>query len=161
MNEQAAPSAALPNWHEILNILPHRYPFLMIDRVVELEHAKRIVCLKNVSFNEPHFSGHFPANPIMPGVLITEALAQAGAILLALGAEDAKGKLAVLTGIENGKFRRVVRPGDQLRLEVTLERYRRGFGRASGVASVDGDMAAEVTLSFAFVDPATIMNGKS
>ncbi|MCX7014026.1 MAG: 3-hydroxyacyl-ACP dehydratase FabZ [Candidatus Sumerlaeota bacterium] len=147
-------------WHDILRILPHRYPFLMIDRVLEFEPGKRIVCIKNVTFNEPQFNGHFPENPIMPGVLITEALAQAGAIL-AIVSSESQGKLAVLTGIEAAKFRRIVRPGDQLRLEVNLERVRRGFGRATAAATVEGDLAAEMTLSFALVDASAIQNGKS
>jgi 3-hydroxyacyl-[acyl-carrier-protein] dehydratase len=136
----------------VLGILPHRYPFLMIDRIVECEAGKRIVCLKNVTVNEPHFQGHFPENPIMPGVLIAEALAQAGALAL-IGLPECRGKLAVLTGIDEAKFRRIVRPGDQLRLEVEIERFRRSFGRSKCRATVDGDLAAEMIVSFALVTP--------
>jgi len=142
----------LPEAQDVLRILPHRYPFLMIDRVVELEPIKRAVCVKNVSFNEPQFTGHFPENPIMPGVLIVEALAQAGAIMMLGGSDEADGRLAVLTGIENAKFRRAVRPGDQLRLEVDLERLRGRYGRAFGRATVEGEVAAEMTISFALLD---------
>jgi len=109
---------------EIMSILPHRYPFLLIDRVVEIERKKRIVAIKNVSFNEPQFQGHFPDYPIMPGVLIVEAIAQAGGALLLTEVEDRHDKVMVFTGIERAKFRRPVGPGDQLRLEVEVKGWR-------------------------------------
>lgn len=146
-------SGAAPQFgvKDILEILPHRYPFLMIDRIEEVVPGQSAVCYKNISFNEPQFSGHFPENPIMPGVLIAEALAQTGAICL-LSALEKRDKLAVLTGIDKAKFRRQVVPGDRLRLEVTIERFRRGFGKAHGQATVDGELAAEMIVSFAMVD---------
>jgi 3-hydroxyacyl-[acyl-carrier-protein] dehydratase len=149
----AAKEAHLPGIDEIMAILPHRYPFLLVDRVLELERGKRAVCIKNVTFNEPHFTGHFPDFPIMPGVLITEALAQAGACLVigSVGA-DADGKLPLLTGIDKAKFRRPVRPGDQLRMEIELGRMRQGFGKTFCRATVDGELAAEMTISFALSD---------
>ena len=142
---------ALPGIDEIMKMLPHRYPFLLIDRVIELDPGKRVVCIKNVTFNEPHFTGHFPDFPIMPGVLIAEALAQTGACLVIEGADDAS-KLPLLTGIDKAKFRRPVRPGDQLRLEAEMGRMRRGFGKTFCRATVDGELAAEMTISFALSD---------
>ena len=105
---------------EILGFLPHRYPFLMIDRIVEFEPAKRLVAIKNVTINEPFFQGHFPGYPIMPGVLVIEAMAQAGAIIMMAEIPDREKKLVVFTGIERAKFRRPVTPGDQLRIEVDV-----------------------------------------
>ena len=105
---------------EILDFLPHRYPFLLIDRVVEFEPAKRLVAIKNVTINEPFFQGHFPGYPIMPGVLVVEAMAQAGAIIMMAEIPDREKKLVVFTGIERAKFRRPVTPGDQLRIEVDV-----------------------------------------
>src|SRR5258707_14500993 len=110
--------------HEILKILPHRYPFLLIDRVLELKRKERIVAINNVTINEPFFTGHFPGLPIMPGVLIVEAIAQAGGALLLTEVEDRTGKLMVFTGIDRARFRRRVSPGDQLRLEVVLTGWR-------------------------------------
>ena len=137
---------------EILATIPHRYPFLLVDRVLEIERGRRAVGIKNVSANEPFFEGHFPGNPIMPGVLIVEALAQVGAIA-ALSAEEHRGKLGLFAGIDGVRFRRPVRPGDQLRLEVSLDRMRRGVGKASATAMVDGEIVAAGTLTFAIVDP--------
>lgn len=136
----------------IQQIIPHRYPILLVDRIVELEPGKRAVGLKNVSTNEWFFEGHFPGNPIMPGVLIIEALAQTGAVA-ALSADEFKGKLGLFAGIDGVRFRRQVVPGDQLRIEVEMERLRRGIGRAAATATVDGETAAEGRLTFALVDP--------
>ena len=138
---------------DIQNILPHRYPFLLIDKVVEFEEGKRIVAIKNVTANEPQFTGHFPGNPIMPGVLICEALAQAGAVML-LSMPENKGKLGVFTGINNFKFRRQVVPGDTLTLTAELVMYRHGMGKANVEASVDGQVAAKGEISFAVVENA-------
>src|ERR1700745_1868636 len=109
--------------HEILKILPHRYPFLLIDRVLDIKRKERIVAIKNVTINEPFFAGHFPNQPIMPGVLIVEAIAQAGGALLLTEVEDRRDKLSVFTGIEKARFRRPVVPGDQLRLEVEVKTW--------------------------------------
>jgi 3-hydroxyacyl-[acyl-carrier-protein] dehydratase len=132
---------------EILGFLPHRYPFLMIDRIIEFERQKRIVALKNVSINEPHFQGHFPGVPIMPGVLVIEAMAQAGAVLMLSEIPDRENKLAVFTGIDNAKFRRSVVPGDQLRIEVDVLSFRTRAGRMAGRATIDGKVACEATLT--------------
>lgn len=136
---------------EIVATIPHRYPFLLVDRIVELRRGAAAVGIKNVSANEGFFQGHFPGNPIMPGVLIIEALAQVGAVA-ALSASEHQGKLGLFAGIDGVRFRRLVRPGDQLRLEVTLNRFRHGIGKASARASVDGETAAEGTLTFAIID---------
>ena len=136
---------------EIQKILPHRYPFLLIDKITEMEEGKSITGIKNVTVNEPFFQGHFPGNPIMPGVLICEALAQAGAVLL-LGMEENKGKLGVFTGINNFKFRRQVVPGDTLVLKAELVTYRHGMGKANVEASVDGSVAAKGEMSFAVIE---------
>jgi UDP-N-acetylglucosamine acyltransferase len=147
-------------------LLPHRYPFLLIDRVLELELDRRIVAVKNVTQNEPHFTGHFPDRPIMPGVLICEALAQAGGLLvhgtLAGGLSDpprVEPPLLVLTGIENARFRRPVQPGDQLRLEVTLERRHRPLWKFRGVAKVGDQVVAQADLSAVEVDPEGVATG--
>ena len=135
----------------IERIIPHRYPMLLIDRVIELEPGKRAVAIKNVTRNEWFFEGHFPQQPIMPGVLIIEALAQTGAVA-ALSAEQFQGKLGLFAGIDGVRFRRQVAPGDQLHLEVTLERIRGPIGKAVASATVDGELAASGTLTFAMVD---------
>ncbi len=131
---------------EIMAILPHRYPFLLIDKVVEMERKTRIVAIKNVTANEPHFVGHFPDFPIMPGVLIVEAIAQAGGALLLTEIPDRDDKLMVFTGIEGAKFRRAVVPGDQLRIEVTVLNWRRTAVKLIGKATVDGVLACEATI---------------
>ncbi len=136
---------------EIMAIIPHRYPFLLIDRVLELEPGARAVAEKLISINEPHFAGHFPGNPMMPGVLIVEALAQTGAVA-ALSLPEHRGKLAVFAGIDECRFRRVVRPGEVLRLEVNVEKFRRGVGKARGRATVEGDVACEAGLLFAITE---------
>jgi 3-hydroxyacyl-[acyl-carrier-protein] dehydratase len=136
------------NIYEVLTHLPQRYPLLMIDRVKECEPGKRIVALKNVSANEPHFPGHFPHRPIMPGVLILEAMAQAAGVL-AFSAEEAKDHANTLyyyVGIDNARFKKPVAPGDQLEVEVILERMLRGIGRFNCRARVDGQVVAEATI---------------
>jgi 3-hydroxyacyl-[acyl-carrier-protein] dehydratase len=144
---------------EIQRIIPHRFPFLLIDRIVELEPGKRIVGLKNVTANEPFFQGHFPGRPIMPGVLIVEALAQAGSVLL-LAQPEERGKLPLFAGIDHLRFRRQVVPGDQLRLEVEFTMRRRSIGRGQARATVDGELAAEGELTFAVVEaPADVGSG--
>lgn len=137
---------------EIQAILPHRYPFLLIDRVIEIERKKRIVALKNVTANEPFFQGHFPGFPIMPGVLIVEAMAQAGGTLLLTEVPDREHKLMVFTGIERAKFRKPVTPGDQLRIEVEVVVWRSNAVKMQGKAFVDGKLACEAMISCALVD---------
>jgi 3-hydroxyacyl-[acyl-carrier-protein] dehydratase len=132
---------------EIMRILPHRYPFLLVDRIVELEPGKRVVGIKNVTANEPQFTGHFPDRPIMPGVLLVEALAQTGAVAI-LATPEHRGKLALFAGIDECRFRRTVLPGDTLRMEVSVEKLRGLFGRAKAMATVDGEVAVEATISF-------------
>ena len=131
---------------EIMSILPHRYPLLLIDRIVELERKTRIVALKNVTINEPHFTGHFPDFPIMPGVLIVEAIAQAGGALLLTEIPDRDTKLMVFAGIDSAKFRRPVVPGDQLRIEVDVLNWRTTAVRLQGLVTVEGKVAAEATI---------------
>jgi len=137
--------------NDIMRILPHRYPMLLIDRVLDLTRKQRIVAIKNVTINEPFFAGHFPGAPIMPGVLIVEAIAQAGGALLLTEVPDRDDKLMVFTGIEKAKFRRQVVPGDQVRIEVEVLAWREGSGRKAvrmqGVASVDGKRAAEAIVT--------------
>jgi 3-hydroxyacyl-[acyl-carrier-protein] dehydratase len=136
---------------EIMAILPHRYPFLLIDRVLEVSPMKRIVAIKNVTINEPHFQGHFPGYPIMPGVLVVEAMAQAGGLLLLPQIPDRDNKLMVFTGIERAKFRKPVAPGDQLRIEVEVLNWRVSAARLEGKAYVDGKLACEAVILCAVV----------
>ncbi|MCY3698677.1 MAG: 3-hydroxyacyl-ACP dehydratase FabZ [Gemmatimonadetes bacterium] len=131
---------------EILNILPHRYPMLLVDRVLEIEPGQRIVGLKNVSANEPFFAGHFPGRPVMPGVLIIEALAQCGGVLLMSGLQDPEDKVIYFLSVDGVKFRRPVIPGDQLILELDLVQGRARRGKLKGIARVDGRVAAEATI---------------
>jgi 3-hydroxyacyl-[acyl-carrier-protein] dehydratase len=134
--------------HEILKRLPHRYPILMVDRVIELEHKKRIRALKNVTINEPYFVGHFPHRPVMPGVMMLEALAQAAA-LLAYDAADAKPddkSVYYFAGIDAARFKRPVEPGDQIILDVTLDRMKAGIFKFQARASVGGELAVEADL---------------
>jgi len=138
--------------NQILRILPHRYPFLLIDRVIDLTRKERIVAIKNVSINEPFFAGHFPELPIMPGVLIVEAIAQAGGALLLTEVEDREGKLMVFTGIERARFRRPVLPGDQLRIEVEVKAWRMTAVRMEGKAFVGDKRVAEATVTCQLVD---------
>ena len=136
---------------DLQKILPHRYPFLLIDRVVEIERKQRVVAIKNVTVNEPFFNGHFPAYPIMPGVLIVEAIAQAGGALLLTEIPDRDSKLMVFTGIERAKFRKPVIPGDQLRIEVKVLNWRTSAVKMEGTAHVDGKLACEATVMCAIV----------
>ncbi|MFN0119649.1 MAG: 3-hydroxyacyl-ACP dehydratase FabZ [Blastocatellia bacterium] len=138
--------------NEIQTYLPHRYPFLLIDRIVEMEPLKRIVAIKNVTINEPFFQGHFPGAPVMPGVLIIEAMAQAGAVLLLREIPDRENKLLFFTTIEEAKFRRPVTPGDQLRLEIDVLRYRPTFCKLRGMAYVDGNLMTEAIVTSALAD---------
>src|SRR5580658_4688579 len=153
--ENGGPKTGL-DIHDILKILPHRYPFLLIDRVLELKRKERIVAIKNVTINEPFFVGHFPGLPIMPGVLIVEAIAQAGGALLLTEVENRADKVMVFTGIERAKFRRPVSPGDQLRLEVEVKGWRAVPGmiavKMHGNAYVDGKKVAEATVSCQLID---------
>jgi 3-hydroxyacyl-[acyl-carrier-protein] dehydratase len=135
------------NIQEIMDFLPHRYPFLMIDRIVEFEPTKRLVAIKNVTINESFFQGHFPGHPIMPGVLVVEAMAQAGGIIIMAELPEREKKLVVFTGIERAKFRRPVAPGDQLRIEVEVLAFKMRAGRIEGKAYVDGKLACQAILT--------------
>ena len=139
------------NIEKILEILPHRYPFLLVDKVLELEKGKRIVAIKNVTFNEPFFQGHFPAFHVMPGVLILEALAQAGGILVHKSVPDPSKILSFLTKVDNAKFRKQVVPGDQLRLEVEMTRLKSKYCQSNCVAYVNGEVAAECEIMASFL----------
>jgi 3-hydroxyacyl-[acyl-carrier-protein] dehydratase len=138
--------------NEIMKILPHRYPFLMVDRILEIDPGKRIVGLKNVSMNEPFFQGHFPGHPVMPGVLIIEAMAQVGAIFAYLSSDELRSKVTYFTGIDNAKFRKPVVPGDQLRFELELNGCRRGIWIFTGKAFVEGKLVTEAELKATFAD---------
>lgn len=137
---------------DIMKFLPHRYPFLMVDRIVEFEPDKRIVGLKNVTINEPFFQGHFPGAPVMPGVLIIESMAQVAGVMIYRDLPDREKKLIYFTGIENARFRRPVVPGDQLRIEMELVNRRNNFGKMQGRATVDGKLVADATVLFAIVE---------
>jgi len=130
-------------------ILPHRYPFLLVDRIVELEEGKRAVGLKNVTINEAFFTGHFPQYPVMPGVLIVEALAQVSAVIMLTKAGN-EGRLGLLAGIDHCRFKKQVKPGDQLHLEVEITRVKGAVGKGRGIAMVDGEIVCETDLVFAF-----------
>jgi beta-hydroxyacyl-ACP dehydratase FabZ len=129
-----------------MRVLPHRYPFLLVDKIVEIEEKKRVVGIKNVTINEPFFQGHFPGHPIMPGVLIIEAMAQVGGVLLMGGLQDRESKVVYFTSLNNVKFRRPVKPGDQLRLELDLLQVRGTMAKMSGVAKVDGEVVCEAEM---------------
>jgi len=132
---------------EIMTILPHAYPFLLVDRIIEIEPGKRIVGIKNVTYNEPFFPGHFPGRPIMPGVLIVEAMAQtAGVLVFNTLSEGERNKLVYFLGIDNVKFRKPVVPGDQLRLELEITKHRQSIWGFKGKALVDGKLVAEAEL---------------
>jgi 3-hydroxyacyl-[acyl-carrier-protein] dehydratase len=140
------------NCLDIMKLLPHRYPFLLVDRVVEFEAGKRIVGIKNVTINEPFFQGHFPEHPIMPGVLILEAMAQVGGVYAILGNEVGENQVPYFVGIDNAKFRKPVLPGDVLRLELELITKRRGIYTFNGKATVDGKLVAQAELKATFAD---------
>lgn len=136
----------------IQSVLPHRYPLLLVDRVLEIEPKQRIVALKNVTINEQYFQGHFPGKPVVPGVLLVEGIAQAGGILVLHDRSDRDDKLVLFTSIENAKFRRPVVPGDQIRYEVEVLRMRSLYCKLAGRVLVDGELAAEAVISSAMVD---------
>ena len=144
------------NWdiEWILSVIPHRYPILLVDRVLEMEPKKRIVAIKNVTANEQIFLGHFPGKPVLPGVFLIEGMAQAGGLLLLHDLPNREGKLLYFAGIEEAKFRRPVVPGDQVRYEIEVLRLRSTFCKVAGKALVDGELAAEAVLSTAMVDRA-------
>lgn len=135
----------------IREVLPHRYPFLLVDRIEELE-AERVVGIKNVTANEPFFAGHFPDYPVMPGVLIIEAMAQVAGVLVLSGIPDRKNKLVLLAGVDGAKFRKPVRPGDQLRMEMKILRSRASMAKVSGIATVDGAIVAEAEMLCVLAD---------
>ncbi len=147
MSDQPNPAPETIDIGGLMKLLPHRYPLLLIDRVIEIVRAKRIVAIKNVTINEQFFVGHFPGYPIMPGVLIVEAMAQAGAALLFTEVTERDDKLLVFTGIERARFRRPVTPGDQLRIEVDVLAFRGTAGRLQGKAYVDGKLACEAVVT--------------
>jgi beta-hydroxyacyl-ACP dehydratase FabZ len=137
---------------EIMDRIPHRYPFLLVDRIVELVPQQRVVAIKNVTINEPFFQGHFPGAPVMPGVLIIEALAQAGAVLLLSDIPDRASKLVYFTGIDEARFRRPVVPGDQVRLTMEVLKLRARTCKMRGTAEVDGELVAEAEIMSALVE---------
>ena len=137
---------------EIQSIIPHRYPFLLIDRIIELEPLKRIVAIKNVTINEYFFQGHFPGAPVMPGVMIIEAMAQAGAVLLFREVPDRENKLLYFTRIEEARFRKPVGPGDQLRIELNVLKYKMGYAKLRGEAYVDGQLVTEAVITSSLAD---------
>jgi UDP-3-O-[3-hydroxymyristoyl] N-acetylglucosamine deacetylase/3-hydroxyacyl-[acyl-carrier-protein] dehydratase len=132
---------------DIMKVLPHRYPFLFVDRILEIEEKKRIVGLKNVSINEPFFQGHFPGHPIMPGVLIIEAMAQVGGMLLMGSIGDPESKVVYFMSLDNVKFRRPVKPGDQIRFELVMTQLRGTVAKMHGVAKVEGEIVAEADMA--------------
>lgn len=137
---------------EIQEIIPHRFPFLLVDKIIEMEWGKRAVGIKNVTANEPFFSGHFPGYPVMPGVLMIEAIAQVGAVAV-LGMPENKGKLAFFAGVDEVRFKRQVVPGDVLRIEVTLTRVRGPIGQGTGEITVEGQLACKGSFMFAIGKP--------
>ncbi len=149
MTEEAAEKNSL-DIRAILNLLPHRYPLILLDRVLDFERGKRITGLKNVSMNEPFFQGHFPGEPVMPGVLMLEGMAQAGTVLAYLSADNMAGKLVYFAGLEKVRFRRVVRPGDQLIYQLEFLKQRSKLAVMAGQALVDGAVVAEAELMATF-----------
>jgi 3-hydroxyacyl-[acyl-carrier-protein] dehydratase len=151
LNEAGEPA---PSWdiEWIQSVLPHRYPILLVDRVLEMEPRKRIVAIKNVTINEPVFTGHFPGRPVFPGVFLIEGMAQAGGLLLLNEIPDREGKLLLFATIEEARFRRPVVPGDQVRYEIEVLKLRRTYCKLTAKALVDGEVAAEAVLSSVMVD---------
>ncbi|MGK2906362.1 MAG: 3-hydroxyacyl-ACP dehydratase FabZ [Desulfuromonadales bacterium] len=137
---------------EVMKILPHRYPFLLVDRIIAFETGKRIVGIKNVTINEPFFQGHFPGHPIMPGVLILEAMAQVGGVYAILANEVGENQVPYFVGIDNAKFRKPVVPGDVVQLDLELLKVRRGIYTFEGKATVEGKLAAQAELRATFAD---------
>lgn len=137
---------------EIMEFLPHRYPFLLVDRILEYEENQRIVGIKNVTINEPFFAGHFPGVPIMPGVLILESMAQVGGVLVFKTLPERDSKLVFFMGVENARFRKPVVPGDQLRIEMLVTRLKTRVGKLNGKAYVEGQLVAEADIMFSMVD---------
>ncbi len=133
--------------NEISKILPHRYPFLLVDRILEIEERKRVVGIKNVTINEPFFQGHFPGHPVMPGVLIIEAMAQVGGVLLLGTIDDPDTKVVYFMSLDNVKFRRPVKPGDQIRFELEVTKIRGAIAQMRGLAKVDGEIVAEADMA--------------
>lgn len=152
--ERTAGQAAGGPWDVrwVMSVLPHRYPLLLVDRVLEMEPGKRLVAIKNVTINEPFFIGHFPGQPVMPGVLLVEGMAQAGGLLLLHDLPDRDRKLLYFASIENARFRRPVVPGDQVRYEIDVLRLRASYCKLQGRVTVDGQLAAEAVISSATVD---------
>ena len=148
MTDTAATTTTSMDIHEILDHLPHRYPFVMIDRVISIELGKEITALKNVSINEPFFPGHFPHHPVMPGVLIVEAMAQAAAILSfkTMGIKPSDDSVYYFAGIDSARFKKPVSPGDQIILNVKIDRILKGIWKYSGVATVEGKIVAEASM---------------
>jgi len=145
---------------QIQAILPHRYPFLLVDRIIEYDSGKRVVGIKNVTLNEPFFAGHYPGAPVMPGVLIVEAMAQTAGVMMLANLPDRESKLVFFTGIDGAKFRRPVVPGDQLRLELTVLRLRPRYIKLRGEAYVEGELVAEAEISSALVDRSVVERGE-
>jgi UDP-3-O-[3-hydroxymyristoyl] N-acetylglucosamine deacetylase/3-hydroxyacyl-[acyl-carrier-protein] dehydratase len=145
MAEQAREGTVI-DIEEIMKVLPHRYPFLLVDRIIDVEPGKRIVGIKNVTINEPFFQGHFPGHPVMPGVLIIEAMAQVGGVLVMAGMSDRASKVVYFTSLNNVKWRRPVKPGDQLRLELEIVQVRGMMAKMAGVARVDGEIVCEAEM---------------
>lgn len=143
-----------PKWdiEWILSVLPHRYPILLVDRVLEMEPRKRIIALKNVTINEPYFLGHFPGRPVVPGVLLIEGMAQAGGLLLFNEVPDREGKLLYFAAIDEARFRRPVVPGDQVRYEIEVLKLRSAYCKLTAKALVDGEVAAQAVLTSVMVD---------
>jgi 3-hydroxyacyl-[acyl-carrier-protein] dehydratase len=136
----------------VMSVLPHRYPLLLVDRVLELEAGRRLVAIKNVTINEPYLVGHFPGHPVVPGVLLVEGLAQAAGVLVLHDRPDRDSKLVLFTSIENARFRRPVVPGDQMRYEVEVLRLRSNYSKLQGRVTVDGQLAAEAVIASAMID---------
>lgn len=142
------------NIHEILKRLPHRHPMLLVDRILEIVEGVSCTAIKNITINEPQFQGHWPENPMFPGVLVLEALNQAGAVCI-LSAPENQGKIAVLAGVDGVRFRHQVIPGDQLTLEIKITRRKGDIGKGEGIARVDGKIVCEAKILFALIDQPT------